>query len=134
MFHSLARYNVRHDHHVAFALEIPDEWLATAGMVGFTPTPSAYRDGPSCNPDLQGITLPLTSIWVPERGIGVPNFGRERMICVLEAIRLDRSLPPLQVEAEPRDHFSHRLYHGRHRFAASLALRFEEIVTEVVGD
>jgi hypothetical protein len=64
----------------------------------------------------------------------VPDFGKERMISVLEAIRRDQSLPPVEVVAEAFGRFSHRLYHGRHRFAASVALGFTHIAAVIVID
>jgi hypothetical protein len=115
-----------------FQMDIPDEWWAAGGMSGFVPGRSFYSERSHENATLAMVVLPLTSIWVRARRHGVPNFGRERMISVLEAIRLDKALPPIEVEAKPSGHFTHRLYHGYHRFAASLAVGFTCVPAVIV--
>ena len=65
----------------SFAMELPDEWLATAGMRGFAPTQPGYRAAAHENASLTTTMLPVTSIWLQARKLGVP-IGKERMISV----------------------------------------------------
>jgi hypothetical protein len=114
-----------------FAFEIPDAWWAAAGMVGFVAQRTAYRVGAPDNPDLATIVLPVDGIAVAPRGAGVPDFGRDRMVSVLEAIRLDVALPPIWV-TEASD--GPVLYHGRHRLAAAIAVGFPAVPAVCVRD
>jgi hypothetical protein len=116
-----------------FAFEIPDAWWTAAGMVGFVAKRAAYRAGPPDNPDLATIVLLVDGIAVTPRGPGVPDFGRDRMVSVLEAIRLDAELPPIWI-TEASDGRGHVLYHGRHRLAASIAVGFPEVPAVIVRD
>jgi hypothetical protein len=114
-----------------FAFEIPDAWWTAAGMEGFVAKRAAYRAGPPDNPDLATILLAVDGLAVPPRGAGVPDFGQDRMVSVLEAIRLDVALPPIWV-TEASD--GHVLYHGRHRLAASIAVSFSQVPAVIVRD
>jgi ParB-like chromosome segregation protein Spo0J len=74
----------------------------------------------------------VDNISVGQRGPGVPDFERDRMVSVLTAIRRDRALPPIEVVEEIGDASSHRLYHGRHRLAASIAVGFSLVPVVIV--
>ena len=78
----------------SFAMEIPDDWWSAAGMAGFVPTRSAYRDRPDDNASLPRIMLPLASIWVQARALGVADFGRDRMISVPLVCKLVYNFDP----------------------------------------
>jgi len=56
------------------------------------------------------------------------------MVSVLDAIRCDGTLPPIEVVEAISDAYSHRLYHGRHRLAASIAVGFSLVPAVVVRD
>jgi hypothetical protein len=108
----------RPDH--PFTTELPDEWLAAAGVTGVAAPRSAYRAAAPDNPSPPSMLLPLTCIWLQARADSVPDFRRERMMRVLDGIRLDQALPPFEVEAEVSGQVSHRLYNGRHDFPRRL--------------
>jgi hypothetical protein len=109
------------------AFEIPDEWWAAAGMRGFVPHRTEYRARPHGNADLTTIILLVDNIGVDPRGVGIANLDRHRLASVLEAIRLDRALPPVEVIEDGGERPTHRLYHGRHRLAASIAVGYARV-------
>ena len=114
-----------------FKFDLPDEWwAAAAGMVGFVTYHTAYR----CCAVRRTMILRIDEIAVPPRGAGVPDFERDRMVSVLDAIRRDETLPPIEVVAAISDLYSHRLYPGRHRLAASIAVGFSLVAAVVVQD
>ena len=113
-----------------FKFDLPDEWWAAAGMVGFVTHRTAYR----CNAVRRSMILRIDVIVVPQRGAGVADFERDRMVNVLNAIRRDETLPPIEVVEEVSDLYSHRLYDGRHRLAASIAVGFSLVPAFIVRD
>jgi hypothetical protein len=113
-----------------FKFDLPGEWWAAAGMVGFVTHRTAYRR----NAVRRCMILRIDEIFVPERGTGVPDFERDRMVCVLNAIRHDETLPPIEVVEAVSDLYGHRLYDGRHRLAASIAVRFSLVPAVIVRD
>jgi hypothetical protein len=117
-----------------FEFKIPDEWWSAADMIGFVPRRQAYRASP--HPDAGMIVLPIDWIGVRRRNPGIPDFSRERMIKVLKSIRLGDAMLPIevQVEVEGVDGLSHRLYDGRHRLAASIAVGYSHVPAVVVRD
>ena len=54
------------------------------------------------------------------------------MLSVLDAIRRDATLPPIEVVEAISDLYSHQLYHGRHRLAASIAVGFSLVPAMLV--
>jgi hypothetical protein len=76
-----------------FKFDLPDEWWAAAGIVGFVTYGAAYR----CNTVRWTLILRFDEIAVSPRGAGVPDFERDRMVRVLDAIRRDATLPPIEV-------------------------------------
>jgi ParB-like chromosome segregation protein Spo0J len=58
------------------------------------------------------------------------------MIKVLRSIRLGDAMPPIEVLVEVAgvDGLSHRLYDGRHRLAASIAVAYSHVRAVVVRD
>ena len=62
-------------------------------MGGFVTSRTAYRR----NAVRRTMILRIDEIAVPPRSAGVPDFERDRMVSVLDAIRHDRSLPPIEV-------------------------------------
>ena len=114
-----------------FEFDLPDEWWAAAGMDGFVTYRTAYRRSAA----RRSMILRIDEIAVPPRGPGVPDFERERMISVLDTIRCDGPLPPIEVVKAISDlYYNHRLYHGRHRLAASIAVGFTLVPAVVVRD
>ena len=113
-----------------FRFDLPDEWWAAAGMVGFVTSRTAYR----CSAVRRTMILRIDEIAVPPRGAGVPDFERDRMLIVLDAIRHDVTLPPIEVVEAISDLYSHRLYHGHHRLAASIAVGFSLVPAVIARD
>jgi hypothetical protein len=103
---------------------------AAAGMVGFVTYRTAYRRSAV----RRTMILRIDEIAVSPRGAGVPGFERDRMVSVLDAIRRDGTLPPIDVVEAISDAYSHRLNHGRHRLAASIAVGFSLVPVVVVRD
>ena len=54
----------------------------------------------------------IDEIAVPPRGAGGPDFERDRMVSILDAISHDRTLPPIEVVEAISNLYGHRLYHG----------------------
>jgi ParB-like chromosome segregation protein Spo0J len=113
-----------------FTFDLPDEWWEAAGTGGFVTSRTAYRR----NAVRRAMILRIDQIAVPPRGAGVPDFERDRMVSVLDAIRREGTLPPIEVVETISDAYSHRLYHGRHRLAASIAVGFSLVPAVVVRD
>jgi ParB-like chromosome segregation protein Spo0J len=113
-----------------FRFDLPDEWWEAAGMVGFVTSRTAYRR----NAVRRTMILRIDEIAVPQRGAGVPDLERDRMVSVLDAIRHDRTLPPIEVVEAISNLYGHRLYHGRHRLAASIAVGFSLVPAVIVRD
>jgi hypothetical protein len=116
-----------------FAFEIPDEWWEAAGMLGFKTDRKAYRRSPPENADDATIIMLVDTIGVGPRGPGVSNFDRDRMVSVLTAIRRERALGPIQVTKANDQGYTHELYDGRHRLAASIAVGFPLVPAVIVS-
>jgi hypothetical protein len=56
------------------------------------------------------------------------------MVSILDAIRRDGTLLPIEVVEASSEAYSHRLYHGRHRLAASIAVGFSLVSAVAVRD
>jgi len=113
-----------------FKFDLPDEWWSAAGMVDLVTYRTAYRRSAV----RRSMILRVDEIAVPPCGADVPDFERDRVISVLEAIRCDGTLPPIEVVEAISDLYSHRLYHGRHRLAASIAVGFSLVPAVAVRD
>jgi len=109
--------------------EIPDEWLAEAGMTGFRPSAPAYR-----STDAGARAIPLRDIEppfrYPESPLDFRGFDRARMVRILSGfVDGDDIEPvPLMVLPQPeylRAPFCYRVRNGFHRFYASVAAGFE---------
>ena len=113
--------------------EIPDAWWDAAGMRGFQMDHKVYRQS------LQGgaaedatIIRLVDNIGPDPRGPGVPNFERYRMISVLRAI-LERAMSPIEVIKANGQGYTHTVYHGCHRLAASIAVGYPLVPTVITG-
>ena len=109
--------------------EIPDDWLAEAGMDGFIRKRSAYQS-------LAGARLvPLVEIEPPKRNPAVVKdwrgFDRARMVSVLKGIAIGAEIPPVPLLELPTGTcpfpapYRCRVKDGFHRFYASVAAGFE---------
>jgi hypothetical protein len=114
--------------------EIPDAWLAEAGMDGFTRSASAYRS------TAVAVLVPLREIEPPYR---VPeldwrDFDRSRLISVLKGIATGAEIAPVPLLQLPPGDFPaapyrYRVRNGFHRFYASIAAGFEQLPAVIAG-
>ena len=112
-----------------FTFEIPDAWWDAAGMRGFKTDRKAYRRSPQSGAET--IIMLVDSVGVDPRGPGIPTLEQYRMISVLRAIRLDRAMSPIEVTKASGQGYTHALYHGYHRLAASIAVGYPLVPTVI---
>jgi hypothetical protein len=109
--------------------EIPDSWLAEAGMIGFICSAPAYRSTAGAE------LVRLAEIEPPSRVTAVQKdwrgFDRSRMISVLRGIVEGAQIEPVPLfKPERMSEFVPHPYNylvrdGFHRFYASIVARFE---------
>ena len=117
-----------------FTFEIPDAWWDAAGMRGFQTDRKVYRQSlQSGAAEDATIIMLVDNIGPDPRGPGVPNFERYRMISMLRAIRFDRAMSPIEVIKANGQGYTHTLYHGCHRLAASIAVGYPLVPTVIRG-
>jgi hypothetical protein len=115
-----------------FTFEIPDAWWDAAGMRGFKTDRKVYRQSlQSSAAEDATIIMLVDNIGPGPRGPAVPSFERYRMISVLRAIRLDHAMSPIEVIKANDQGYTHILYHGCHRLAASIAVGFPLVPTVI---
>lgn len=107
---------------------LPEDWWIAAGMDAFHRTGSSYRsDAPTSS-----IT-PGKDIAPPQMGqrmhLGYGGLGRERMIDVLRNIVSGTSMYPVEVLERPVGPYRYDVYHGYHRYYASIAAGFTHLPT-----
>lgn len=114
--------------------EIPDAWLAEAGIDGFTRTAPAYRSTPGA------MLVPLHAIEPPYRTPAKDwrGFDRCRLISVLKGIAIGAEIEPVPLLQLPPDlpsraPYGFRVLDGFHRFYASIATGFERLPASIVG-
>jgi hypothetical protein len=109
--------------------EIPDEWWAEAGMVGFTPSGRrGYRSTAAA------MLMPLLAIEPPTQYPETPKdwrgFDRTRLVYVLNGIATGAEIEPVRLVQLPAgDFFVPAQYQywacdGFHRFYATIAAGF----------
>ena len=98
-------------------------------MRGFKTDRKAYRRSPQSG--AEAIIMLVDGIGVDPRGPGVPTLEQYRMISVLRAIRLDRAMSPIEVTKASGQGYTHALYHGYHRLAASIAVGYPLVPTVI---
>ena len=117
-----------------FTFEIPDAWWDAAGMRGFKADRKAYRQSLQSGAAQDATIIRLVDNIGPEpRRSGVPNFEQYRMISMLRAIRFDRAMSPIEVIKSNGQGYTHTLYHGCHRLAASIAVGYPLVPTVIRG-
>jgi hypothetical protein len=109
-------------------VEIPDAWLADAGMGGFTRSAAAFRSVRSA------VLVPLQEIVPPPRFPTAPKdwhgFDRERLVSLLKGIAAGAEIEPVPLLELPGHDiwpppYRYRVRDGFHRFYASIAAGFE---------
>ena len=117
-----------------FTFEIPDAWWDAAGMRGFRTDRKVYRQSlPSIAAEDPTIIMLVDNIGPGPRGPAAPSVERYRMISVLRAIRLDHAMSPIEVIKANGQGYTHTLYHGCHRLAASIAVGYPLVPTLIRG-
>src|SRR5258708_5798374 len=116
--------------------ELPDEWIAEAGMIGFVPKAAAYRS------TADAVAVPLREIEPPYRVHAYPmdwrGFDRARFIDVLQgivAVTEIEAVPLMELPAGDRlvlAPYRYRVRDGVHRFYGSIAAGFECLPATVV--
>jgi hypothetical protein len=111
--------------------EIPDAWLAEAGIQGFAPSAPAFRSS------ADAVLIPLAQIEPPVRFAAYPKdwrgFSRERMVRILKWFVTGaeiEAVPLLRVSSADEitpPQFQYRVRDGYHRFYASVAGGFERL-------
>ena len=115
-----------------FTFKIPDAWWEAAGMRDFKTDRKLYRVSLQSRAGADATLIML----VDNIGPGprsMPRFDRNRIISELRDIRLGHAMSPIEVtKANDRD-YTHILYRGRHRLAASIAVGYPLVPTVVRG-
>jgi hypothetical protein len=116
--------------------ELPDSWLAEAGMTGFKRAALAYHS------TADAVLIRLAEIEPPFRVMTVPQdwrgFDRTRMISILKGIAAGAEIKPVPLFQPPAVPFyipqpyKYRTRDGTHRFYASIAAGFECLPCVVV--
>jgi hypothetical protein len=123
-------------HHHDLQIELDDLWWYDAGMTGFVTTEHAYRVAPDrFNRRMQ--IVPINDVGAVRRAMGVGIFNddreaglsaRERVIRILQGIRLNDAIPPVEVvRSNPNHPYPYKLVAGTHRLYCSLAVGFTSI-------
>jgi hypothetical protein len=108
--------------------ELPDAWIAEAGLDRFTPATGYYRS------TADAVPVPLATIEPVYRLVTHPKdwcgFDRVRLISVLKGIVSSAEIEPVPLLALPVTEFPpapyrYRVLDGFHRFYASIAAGFE---------
>jgi hypothetical protein len=106
--------------------EIPDSWLAEAGMINFRASTPAYRSAGDAR------LVPLVDVEPPYRRVTHPKdwrgFDRTRMVSLPKGIAKGVEIEPVPLLELPIFEFSPRPYRYRVlRFYASIAVGFENL-------
>jgi hypothetical protein len=108
--------------------EIPDCWLAEAGMKGFTPSAPSFRSSPDA------VLVPLIEIVPPPRSTTTPKdcrgFDRSRLVRILRGFVNGDEIEAVPLFVIPEVDYApyryrYRTRDGHHRFYASVAAGFE---------
>ena len=124
-------------HHGLEITDLPDDWLAEAGMVNFVPNGAAYpADFSECHGQ-QMFEVRLEDVAPVLRTAGVAIFkddpetgrtARQRVVSILRGFRAGAKLPPVSVvPLRTGEVHKYKLVAGVHRFYCSLAAGFTSI-------
>lgn len=106
--------------------------LAKAAMVSFKPNFASFAT--SEDPLYESRVVPIAEVKPIERASGVANFGEQRALNILSAIKSNIPLPPVRVQVLDTacGPYKYELHDGFHRFHLSLALGFTHIPIAVM--
>src|SRR6476660_9041125 len=112
-------------HHGFEITELPTEWLAEAGVVGFVPEAAAYAVGVAVGQGRQVHEVRIEDVAPVRRTPGVEIFkddpetgrtARERVVRILRGFRENALLPPVDVVPLPAGSvYKYKLVSGVHR-------------------
>ena len=120
--------------HLPCEFEIPDDWLAEAGIVGFVPHHPCFRSSEGA------MLVPLTQVEPPPRFATHPKdwrgFDRARFVSVLTGFVADEVITPVPVVQMPalelgHSPYAYRVLDGVHRFYASVAAGFTHLPVDL---
>jgi hypothetical protein len=107
--------------HYPIEFEVPDEWLAMAGVQAFNPKSSAFLTFP--NPEC--LLVAIAGVEPPIRNEGVDGLQESRAVSILQAMVSSQHLPAIEVhENKLSDLYRFSVYDGYHRYYLSIALGF----------
>jgi hypothetical protein len=115
--------------------EISTDLWQRAGMPDFVGSRCCYQ-----TEDTPCTLVPTSDIVPLKREPGIPGFGENglndgRLESILQAFRDDIQLPPVQlIELKSGGRYRYKIYHGVHRFYASVAAGFSHLPVKVVPD
>jgi hypothetical protein len=103
------------------------------GMRDFKTDRKLYRVSLQRTGDADATVIMLVdNIGSGPRSPAMPRFDRNRMISELRAIRLRHAISPIEVTKANDQDYTHILYHGRHRLAASIAVGYPLVPTVIM--
>ncbi len=128
--------------HYDFDFQVPDEWWAKCGMVGFVPPGASYVPELVGFNDRQMRFVPVSDVAPVRRNLshGVFNddiesgiSAEERVSRILRGFVSGARLPPVEgIEAPKNQNFRYELKHGAHRFYLSVAAGFTSVPMIVI--
>ncbi len=116
---------MRYVTHDFVEFEIPDTWLVGSGLN------RASLAGNYFVSDKAEAVLDFRLVSSPEREPGVRWFHEDSMLSILTAFVSNQSLPPVDVDRPPQGPLPFRVWHGLHRYYASIAAGFRGIPVKI---
>jgi hypothetical protein len=111
--------------------EIPEEWWAESGMVGFAPRGTAYRHLGCDDAPIQPVSLNF--IEPPLRDNGVEGLRRERTIRILRGFVANDAIDAVPIDVPPGERrFRYRVRDGFHRYYCSIAAGFTRLPSMIL--
>ena len=113
-----------------YDFEIADAWLEEAGVIDFDNT----QADAGFTSDESATTVAMSDIDTPKRNPGIELFKHDRLVRILQGIKLGDKIPPVEIcYADDKDsEYTYVLKNGFHRFYASVALGFVVIPAVIV--
>lgn len=108
-------------YHYPIEFEVPEAWLAMAGVHSFNPKSSAFLASP--NPEC--LLVAIADVKPPIRNKGIDGLQESRAVSILKAMVNTQHLPAIEVqENKLSDSYRFSVYNGYHRYFLSIALGF----------
>ena len=117
---------MRYVSHDSVDFEIPDAWLARAGL-----NTSLLVDDHFASAEAETV-IEIRQVSSPVRTPGERWFHEDRMVRILGGIVSRQSMPPINVDEPPQGPHPYRVRDGLHRYYASLAAGFSGIPVRIL--